>query len=54
MAKTTPFVAVRIDKDVYDVVAEVAKEMNLSTTWLINDILRRSAEAAEVAKSNDE
>lgn len=48
MAKTTPHKSVRIDQDTYDALVEVAKEMRVSVTWLINNILR------EAVDKNDE
>lgn len=52
MAKTTPHKQVRIDQDTYDALAEIAKDMRVSVTWLINDMLRRAVNAAEIAKSD--
>lgn len=50
MAKTTPHKMVRIDEDVYEALAIVAKEMKVSTTWLINDLLLKAATAVAIAK----
>jgi len=44
MAKTTPHKSVRIDQDTYDALVEVAKEMRVSVTWLINNILREAVD----------
>lgn len=44
MAKTTPHKSVRIDQDTYDALVEVAKDMRVSVTWLINNILRKEVD----------
>lgn len=50
MAKTTPHKSVRVDQDTYDILVEIAKDMRVSVTWLINDMLRKSIDMANAVK----
>jgi predicted DNA-binding ribbon-helix-helix protein len=44
MAKMTPHKSVRIDQDTYDELVKIAKDMRVSVTWLINNILRKAVD----------
>lgn len=51
MTKTTPFIQVRVDKDIYDQLTIAADDLGISTTALINDMLKNAAKAVELANT---
>lgn len=53
MAKTTPHKFVRIDEDTHKAIAKAAREMRVSVTWLVNDLLRKAVSTARVAEYDD-